>query len=114
MQITGYRFGRMEVDGRPFDRDLILDGDEIRVEAWWRKQGHRLDIADLEALFEHPPEVLVVGTGAHGCVEVPEETRRAAEARGIEIRAAPTPRAVTLFNDLADGKRVAGAFHLTC
>jgi hypothetical protein len=45
-------------------------------------------------------------------------TRGAAEAlekRGIQVVALPTSQAVGVFNTLrSQGKRVAGAFHLTC
>ena len=112
-EIQDYAFGSMVVDGEPHTRDLILLPDRV-VGNWWRKEGHRLDVADLQAVLDAAPEVLVVGTGAYGLMQVPEGTRRAVEAVGIELRAARTGEAWQVYNDLRGQQRTAGAFHLTC
>ncbi len=109
----------MVVDDEPYTKDLILLPDRVAAN-WWRSEGHRLDVDDLKAVFDAAPEVLVVGTGAHGLMQVPMETRQALEAAGIELRVDRTGKAWQTYNELADPKhpreqrRVAGAFHLTC
>ncbi len=115
MRVTAYDFGRMVVDGAAFTRDLIIHPDRIQG-SWWRGEGHRLDMADLETLWERPPRTLVIGTGYYGNMRVPDIVRRALADRGVEVHAAPTGEAVTLFNALRAerGDTVAGAFHLTC
>jgi hypothetical protein len=112
-EIQDYRFGRMVVDGEPHTRDLILLPDRV-VANWWRREGHRLDVEDLQAVLSDAPEVLVVGTGIYGRMQVPEETRRVVEAAGIELRPARTGEAWRTYNDLREQRRTAGAFHLTC
>jgi hypothetical protein len=112
-QVESYRFGHMVVDGEEHTNDLILLPDRV-VPNWWREQGHRLSPKDLEAVFAAEPAVLVVGTGAHGVMKVPEETKQAAREAGIELRIARTDSAWQLYNDLQEQKRTAGAFHLTC
>ncbi|HIE37670.1 MAG TPA: hypothetical protein EYH30_04625 [Anaerolineales bacterium] len=112
-EIQDYHFGRMSVDGKRYTQDLILLPDRV-VANWWRKEGHRLGVEDLEAVFAAAPQVLVVGTGAYGLMEVPEETRRALEAAGIKLRTARTGEAWRLYNGLRKKQRTAGAFHLTC
>jgi len=112
-EIQDYRFGQMVVDGERHTQDLILLPDRV-VANWWRKEGHRLDVEDLRAVLDAAPEVLVVGTGAYGLMKVPEETRRAVEAAGIELRAARTGKAWQLYNDMGKRRRTAGAFHLAC
>lgn len=114
MHIDDYRFGCMVVDGKAYREDLILLPDGVR-EDWWRERGHSLSTADLEDVFAAKPEVLVVGTGVHGVARVPDETRRAVEEAGIEIIVERTAEAARRYNTLAaNGRRVAGAFHLTC
>jgi len=114
MHIDDYHFGCMVVDGEAYREDVILLPDGVR-ENWWREQGHSLSVADLAEVFEAAPEVLVVGTGAHGMMRVPEETRRAVEEAGIEPVIECTGDAAGRFNTLAKkDRRVAGAFHLTC
>jgi hypothetical protein len=103
----------MVVDEERHTRDLILLPDRV-VANWWRKAGHRLDVEDLRKVFDTAPEVLVVGTGAHGLMDVPWGTRQAVEAAGIELRTVRTGDAWQTYNDLRERRRTAGAFHLTC
>ena len=112
-EIQGYRFKEMTVDGEVITRDLILLPDRV-VRNWRRQEGHRLSAADLQVVLEAKPEVLIVGTGAHGLVRVPRKTRRAVRAAGIELRIAPTGRAWRLYNELREHRRTAAAFHLAC
>lgn len=115
MRISAYDFGRMTVDGRDYGSDLIIHAGRVH-DSWWREEGHRLDLNDLDRLWDEPPAILVVGTGFYGRMMVPPETRDAISARGIEIRTAKTAEAVALFNTLSASpdSRVDGAFHLTC
>ncbi|MFW6136254.1 MAG: Mth938-like domain-containing protein [Chloroflexota bacterium] len=112
-EVESYRFGHMVVDGKEHTKDLILLPDRV-VSNWWRDQGHRLSVADLEEVFKAQPEVLVVGTGANGLMKVPPETRQAVRSADIELEIARTGQAWKLYNELQDGRATAGAFHLTC
>ncbi len=72
-------------------------------------------IEDLEEVLAEDVDVLVVGTGAYGVMKVPDEVVEELGRRGIKVIAEPTSEAVRTFCKLrAEGKRVAGAFHLTC
>ena len=112
-QIESYQFGRMVVDGETHTDDLILLPDRV-IAGWWRDQGHSLSANDLEDVFEASPDVLVVGTGANGVMDVPQETRETVREAGIELKIAQTGEAWRLYNDLRDERDTAGAFHLTC
>jgi hypothetical protein len=112
-RVDSYRFGHMVVDGEKHPKDLILLPDRV-VPDWWRDQGHELSANDLEDVFSSECEVLVVGTGAHGVMKVPQETRQAVREAGLELRIADTDRAWRLYNDLREKRKTAGAFHLTC
>lgn len=112
-EVESYRFGQMVVDGEEHTNDLILLPDRV-ISNWWRDQGHRLSVVDLEEVFDAQPEVLVVGTGANGVMRVPEETREAVRQAGIELEIAKTGQAWKRYNDLQQERAAAGAFHLTC
>jgi hypothetical protein len=62
-RIEGYRFGHVVVDGEEQIRDVIVLPDRV-VSGWWRADGHKLVLADLDDVIEELPERLVVGTGA--------------------------------------------------
>ncbi len=112
--IESYDFGQMRVNGETHADDLKIIGDRI-IGNWWRRQGHILHTEDIADILDASVEILVIGTGEYGNVKVTAEVSEAASQRGIELISAPTKEAVSTFNNLkAQGKRVAGAFHLTC
>lgn len=112
-QVESYQFGQMVVDGETHTDDLILLPDRV-IPGWWRDQGHSLSVNDLDEVFDASPELLVVGTGANGVMDVPRETRQAIRDAGIELTIAQTGEAWRLYNDLQEERETAGAFHLTC
>lgn len=114
MRITLYDFGRIVVDGETHTRDVIIHPDRVDG-AWWRKEGHRLEVDDLARVWDSAPETLVVGTGYYGNMVIPAATADYVRSRGIEIVAAKTPDAVAEFNRLSEERRnVVAALHLTC
>jgi len=114
MRIDSYSFGVMKIDGTEYRADLIVFPDKVRSD-WWRKQGHSLAIEDLGDILDFKPEVLVVGKGASGLMEIPPSTKKQLQEAGIEVVAESTGRAWGLFNEqIEKGRKVAGAFHLTC
>jgi hypothetical protein len=114
MNIAKYRFGRIDIDGRSYHSDVIVTPERI-IDSWWRKDGHRLAVDDLEEIVAARPDILVVGTGFFGRMVVSEEVRRYLEARGIRVLEARTAQAVEDLNNLqAQSGRVVAALHLTC
>ena len=104
----------MTVQGTKYYQDLKIIRDEVKG-SWWRKEGHRLDAADISDILSAKPDVLVIGTGYAGNMRVPVSLRASIEGRDIEVIAERTSEATETFNRLfAQGKNVAGAFHLTC
>ncbi len=116
--IEGYRFGEIIISGQTYNRDLIIyvQGQELTIfPNWWRKEGHLLQVEDLNLLWGKNPKVLVIGTGASGIMKIHPKVIEKAENLGIEVKASLTSEAVKIFNQLF-GKvpSLAGAFHLTC
>ena len=112
--IEAYSFGSMTILGENHRNDLKIIDKQI-IGNWWRKEGHAVYAEDIDDILFSTVEMLVVGTGAYGSMRVTEEAVQALEGRGIKLVAVPTKDAVSVFNTLlTQGKRVAGAFHLTC
>jgi len=82
-RIEDYRFGHVVVDGKEQRRDVIVLPDRV-VSDWWRAEGHRLALADLDEVIEELPERLVVGTGAYG--QLRRSRRRSTSSGGGEWR----------------------------
>lgn len=113
MIIESYEFGQIVVDGKRYNKDLLIFPDVVEA-GWWRKKGHRLHIADLGKVLEAKPEVLVVGTGYFGEMAVPAETRKHVESEGIDLIVQKTAKACKTFNNQTESGYVVAALHLTC
>ncbi len=114
MHIDSYQFGKIVIDGKSYNSDLIILGDTVQPD-WWRQQGHSLAADDLKTVLNAKPSVLVVGCGASGLMEIPNETRQALKKHKIQLEMHDSYKAVQKFNQLAEaGVNVAAALHLTC
>lgn len=112
--VEDYSFGIIKVDGQKYSRDVIISKTQIKPN-WWRKEGHKLHKEDLDFVFNHNPEVLVIGTGANNRMKVPEQLRAELRTKNIEVIVKNTTDAVEIYNDLVEKREgVFGAFHLTC
>ena len=106
--------GCMTVDGTRYCRDLkIVDG---KVTAnWWRQEGHLLKRLDIEDILKSSPQILMVGTGYAGQMQITQSLRHDLDDKHIELITETTQQAVRTFNRLqSEGQSIAGAFHLTC
>lgn len=109
-----YEFGKIVVNSKSYYRDLMITPSRI-IENWWRISGHTLCLKDLEKILSEDFEVLVVGTGYYGYMNVLKEVVKEMKRRNIELIAKPTREAIKEYNRLVkEGKKVIGAFHLTC
>jgi hypothetical protein len=77
-RIENYRFGHLVVDGEEQTRDVIVLADRV-LSNWWRADGHRLALADLDEVVDELPERLLVGPAHTGrCAQ----TRRRSTSSG--------------------------------
>ncbi|MGB3242754.1 MAG: MTH938/NDUFAF3 family protein [Candidatus Omnitrophota bacterium] len=114
MRIDSYTFGSITVNGKRYTSDLIVFPDKIQS-YWQRLDSHILNLDDLKEVMEYGPEILVVGRGGSNCMVVPEDTKKTLEEMNVKVLDTNTDDACQIFNDLtSDGKKVVGAFHLTC
>ena len=114
MTISGYRFGRIDIDGRAYTSDVIITPERVD-DRWWRREGHTLGIDDVAGVLAARPDVVIIGTGYFGRMSVPVETRQYLQAQGAEVHEAHTRAAVQEFNRLLKQPgRVVAALHLTC
>ncbi len=113
-KIEDYHFGEIVVDGKSYRNDLVIYPDRVQTN-WWRVEGHSLAVEDLEGVLADPPDVLVVGQGANGRMQVPQTTRQRVTQAGIRLVAEPTEQACDTYNRLRQGEQtVVAALHLTC
>ncbi len=113
MKIDSYGFGRIVVGGKAYTRDLIIYPEKVEAH-WWRKEGHLLQLEDLQGVIRYRPQTIVVGTGANGLMRVAPQTREAIKALGIGFISKPTEEACRIYNEISSLERVVACLHLTC
>ncbi|MFC2076186.1 Mth938-like domain-containing protein [candidate division KSB1 bacterium] len=111
--IDSYSFGEITVDGHRYLSDLIIYPDRVD-DAWWRIEGHRLQVDDLRDVPGETADLIVIGTGAYGMVEVEPEVLKLLEERGVPVQIDKTEKACLTYNCSCLGKRVIALLHLTC
>jgi hypothetical protein len=111
--IDSYEFGEIIVDGKKYTSDVIIFPDRVKGD-WWRREGHRLSVEDVKEIAAVKPEVVVVGTGYSGFLDVLSKTKRFLEAEDVEVLVYNTKKACRKYNELSKTKRVVAALHLTC
>jgi hypothetical protein len=110
-------FGELEVEGKRYMHDVVIDGGKVRKrrkgpsKAFRERFGH----TPLSAGEEIPwgGKRLIIGTGAHGALPIMDEVLAEARRRGIEVTAAPTSQACQLPEEVKKGQAYA-ILHCTC
>lgn len=110
--IDEYSFGRIIINKKEYTNDvIILDSKTID---WWRDEGHHAKVPDFADIPDNT-EVLVIGTGASGVMNVDESVLKHFKSKKIKVIIERTGEAVNTFNKLIEeNKKIVAAFHLTC
>jgi hypothetical protein len=111
--IDSYSFGQIIIKGKTYNSDVIIYQDKVDHK-WWRKDGHLLQRDDLSDIIKCNPEILIIGTGQTGLMEVPEDTKRFVQSKGIKLIIDDTENACKIYNNLISKNNVIAALHLTC
>ena len=113
MHIDRYEFGVIVIDGQTFRNDVLIWPGRVKGD-WWRREGHFLQLDDVAEALAADPQVLVVGMGDPGRMQVDPALAAYLKELGIDLQAHPTREACRLINDLSGRRRLAAALHLTC
>jgi hypothetical protein len=109
--IEEYSFGKIIIENDTYVNDIILLGRDIKPD-WRRKTGHSLTKEDLKDVIEYEPELLIIGTGSYGMMDVPADLQK---ELNFKIIAFSTEKAVSIYNhEINKDEKIAGVFHLTC
>ena len=111
------KFGEIEVEGKHYTHDVVIDAGKVRK----RKKGPSKEFREK---FGHTPlsaeekipwggKRLVVGTGAHGALPVMDEVLVEAKRRGIKVIGAPTVEVCQLLEEVEKSQAHA-ILHCTC
>lgn len=111
--IDAFEFGRIVIDGKKYTSDVIVFPDRVD-DNWWRKEGHSLVVEDIESFMQEEPDIVIVGTGVDGRMQVPDKTRKYMESKGADLMVERTKKACELYNEVCKNAKAVAALHLTC
>ncbi|HAE86130.1 MAG TPA: hypothetical protein DCG78_06460 [Anaerolineaceae bacterium] len=85
------------------------------VSAWYERKGHKLKAGMVKRALSLKPEVLIIGNGVEGALEIGKKARQEVEDAGVKLVVLRTPEACREYNRLYhQGKRVILLAHGTC
>jgi hypothetical protein len=116
MQIDSYDFGMLKIDGKLYQRDVVIFPEKI-FSPWQRKESHYLAMEDLMVipdLLKESPETVIIGTGYSGVMEIDPKVEEFLKSKGIEVIIEKTIDAWKTYNELSKNKKTAALLHLTC
>lgn len=117
MDVRFIGFGSIEVEGRAYEYDIVIDRGAVRKRSkkpskpYRDEFGHTPLSADEELPWGGPR--LLIGTGAYGSLPIMPEVVAEAARRNIELVAVPTVKACRLIAGLKR-RDVSAVLHVTC
>jgi hypothetical protein len=109
-------FGEVEVDGRRYDRDVVIEGGRVRRRDKGpskRRGGHGHTPLTVAEAIPWGCRRLIIGSGAAGALPIDDAVREEARRRGVELVVAPTAEACETLS-ASDPNETAAILHLTC
>ncbi len=114
MRIDSYTFGSISIDGIVYRNDIKIIDNSV-VPNWWRKSGHNVVFEDVGDILAAGPDVVIFGNGDPGQMRPDPSLADHMAEKSIEVISLPTAQAVEEFNRrVAENKKIAAGFHLTC
>ena len=117
MEVRFIGFGSIEVEGREYGHDIVIDQGAVRKRSkkpskpYRDKFGHTPLSADEELPRGRPR--LIIGTGTYGSLPIMPEVVEEAARRNIDLVAVPTEQACRLISGLKP-REVRAVLHVTC
>jgi|TARA_Y100000310_G_scaffold225672_1_gene227701 hypothetical protein len=110
--INEFKIGSFVVKGKRYLGDIkIIQG---RARYWQDRYKQQLREEDIQDILAKNPEVIIIGKGCNGLLEISEELERTLKRSCKELLIQKTPEAVETFNTLSkEGIDVAAIFHAT-
>lgn len=112
--VCGEEHGETEEGRAGKGKDIRVIGTDVT--RWKEREGHRLKRSMITGVYDVGVDVLVLGIGIEGAIEVPDKVKRDIADHGIrELFIERTPDACRTYNRLQrEGTRVALLAHGTC
>jgi hypothetical protein len=117
-KINETSFGTIVIDHNYFDHDVVIN---LKGQVRKRKKklsktvygtSHMVSDAEIEDIFDPGAEMVVIGSGQYGRVELSDEAVSFLRDHNCKFEILPTPRAIDYWN--TQEGQIIGMFHITC
>ena len=112
-------FGEVVIDGRGYG-DVLVVGNEVEERNDLRLNqelgsDHLIGEWEVKKLLSNQPEIVIIGAGTGGALQVTPEIRKRFKKAKVELIILTTPRAIEEYNGLVGmDKKVNALIHSTC
>lgn len=117
MKAKWIAFGEIEVEGKRYAHDIVIDAGAVEKRRKKPSKAHRGEFGhtplSLDETIPWGGSRLIIGTGQSGSLPILPAVREEAARRGVEIVALPTEEALRLICDL-DAEDLHAIIHVTC
>jgi len=114
VKINSTKFGSIVVNNKDYANDVLISYKGL-VREYRTSTKHVLSKKELNLILVEDPEIVIIGCGYEGCMQLSSEVVELANMKGMQIITAKTPDAVQKFNELYEkGKNVVAYMHITC
>ena len=111
------RFGVIEIDGRSYEHDVVIDRGVVskRDKRASKRFRGRFGHTPLSTAGDLPwgGQQLIIGTGFDGALPVLPKVRRQAARRGVKLVVVPTSEACRLIESMPR-EEIRAVLHVTC
>jgi len=119
MTINFTHFGEITIDDKKYHQVLIV-GDVVEERDYKKLEelfgtSHEIGNWEVEKLLSNNPEIIIIGTGQTGAMEVGEKIIKKFKNKGIETIIATTPQIIEIYNEkIKQGVKTNALIHTTC
>ena len=118
MQARLVGFGELEIDGKRYNHDVVIEAGQVRKRKKKASRARRGEYGHtpLTAAEDLPwgGTRLIIGTGAYGALPITPDVKEEADRREVEIVAQPTEEACGLICQIEDDGDINAVLHITC
>jgi len=117
--IDATQFGEITIDKKKYHQVLIV-GDKVEERDYKKLKemfdtAHKIGDWEVEKLLRNNPEVIVIGTGQNGAMQVDEDLTKKLTANSSKLIIAETPKAIEIYNEkIKQGGKTNALIHTTC
>ena len=117
MRIGDFSFGSIQIDGKTYEHDVIIDRGEIKKRKKKPSKKFRDEFGhtpiSIEEKIPWKCRQLIIGSGVTGALPVMDGVRRKADKKGVELIILRTPEALERLQKESTAETNA-ILHVTC